>query len=71
METETRTRKRFTEMLPPINITSKQKQSIYALADIRGQTMSDLVRDLINESLGNISTEEAEELDRKLKDNHY
>ncbi len=71
METETRKRKRFTEMLPPINITSKQKQSIYALADIREKTMSEIVRDLINESLGNLSTEEAEALKAKMESNYY
>ena len=59
-------RKRFEEMLPPVLITTRQKQSIYALATIRNQTMSEIVRELINEYLGNLSTEEVATLEQEL-----
>ena len=60
-------RKRFEEMLPPVLITTKQKQSIYALAKIRNKTMSEIVRELIDDYLGNLSTEDIITLEAELE----
>ena len=60
------TRKRFEEMLPPVLVTRKQKRSIYALANVRNQTMSEIVRDMIDDYFANLSTEETIALESEL-----